>query len=32
VYAKYDKALEYLFKFYASQDKKEIGFGLANAL
>lgn len=28
----YDKSLEYLFKFYASQDKKEIGFNLANKL
>ena len=32
VYAKFDKALEYMFKFYASQDKKEISFQLGNAL
>lgn len=32
MYHQYDKALEYMFKFYASQDKKEISFNLGNNL
>ncbi len=32
IFAKYDKALEQMFKFYASQDKKQISFQLGNNL
>ena len=32
VFTKFDKTLEYMFKFYASQDKKSINFNLGNNL